>query len=62
MFIDDRRAKETEGQPDEEKYLWIWDGNFPTNHKTDDGKALGRWVNNQRTAKSKGSLKEDRIP
>eukprot|EP00536_Pseudo-nitzschia_multiseries_P007419 jgi/Psemu1/195655/e_gw1.175.46.1 len=39
---------------------WIWDGNVPTTYKTTDGKALGRWVNNQRSAKSKGSLKEER--
>eukprot|EP00592_Proboscia_alata_P014773 CAMPEP_0194396170 /NCGR_PEP_ID=MMETSP0174-20130528/124833_1 /TAXON_ID=216777 /ORGANISM="Proboscia alata, Strain PI-D3" /LENGTH=1160 /DNA_ID=CAMNT_0039192193 /DNA_START=129 /DNA_END=3611 /DNA_ORIENTATION=+ len=37
-----------------------WDGNVPTNFKTKDGKALGRWINNQRSAKSKGSLKPDR--
>ena len=60
-FIDDRRARETEGLPEEEQDLWIWDGNVPTNHKTEDGKALGRWVNNQRTAKQKGSLRDDRI-
>lgn len=60
-FIDDRRVKETDGVPEGEKDLWAWDGNVPTNHKTEDGKALGRWVNNQRTAKSKGTLKEDRI-
>ncbi|KAL7563615.1 hypothetical protein ACA910_013356 [Epithemia clementina (nom. ined.)] len=60
-FIDDRRAKETEGLPEEEQDMWIWDGNVPTNHKTEDGKALGRWVNNQRTAKVKGALRDDRI-
>ena len=40
--------------------VWVWDGNVPTTYKTKDGKALGRWVNNQRSAKSKGNLKEDR--
>jgi hypothetical protein len=39
---------------------WTWDGNVPTNHKTKDGKALGRWVNNQRSARAKGTLKADR--
>lgn len=45
---------------EEEKKAWIWDGNVPTTYKTKDGKALGRWVNNQRSAKSKGSLKDER--
>ena len=39
---------------------WAWDGNVPTTFKTKDGKALGRWVNNQRSAKSKGTLKKER--
>lgn len=37
-----------------------WDGNVPTTYKTKDGKALGRWINNQRSAKHKGVLKLDR--
>ena len=28
--------------------------------QTKDGKALGRWINNQRSAKQKGSLKPER--
>jgi hypothetical protein len=28
--------------------------------KTPDGKALGRWVNNQRSAKAKGNMRRDR--
>lgn len=39
---------------------WKWDGNVPTTYKTKDGKALGRWINNQRSAKTKGSLKPER--
>jgi len=30
------------------------------NLQTPDGKALGRWINNQRSAKNKGTLKTDR--
>merc|ERR1712183_2671 len=37
-----------------------WEGNVPTHYKTSDGKALGRWVGNQRAAKHKGLLKPDR--
>jgi hypothetical protein len=59
-FIDERRKEETDGLNEEEKKEWAWDGNVPTTFKTDDGKALGRWVNNQRSAKSKGALKDDR--
>lgn len=38
-----------------------WDGNVPANHKTDDKppKALGRWVNRQRSAFTKNKLKEE---
>lgn len=39
---------------------WKWDGNVPTTYKTKDSKALGRWINNQRSAKTKGSLKPER--
>lgn len=60
-FINAAREKETKGFSAEEKRSWAWDGNVPTNYKTDDGKALGRWVNNQRTAKTKGTLKDERI-
>jgi Helicase associated domain len=55
-----RRAEETANLSEKDRETWIWDGNVPTNYKSSDGKALGRWVNNQRSAKSKGSLKEDR--
>ena len=59
-FIADRRTEETQGLSEKERNEWIWDGNVPTTFKTKDGKALGRWVNNQRSAKSKGVLKEER--
>jgi hypothetical protein len=59
-FIEDRRKEEPGTMTEEEKKAWIWDGNVPTTYKTKDGKALGRWVNNQRSAKSKGSLKDER--
>jgi hypothetical protein len=59
-FINDRREEETKTMTDEEKNMWVWDGNVPTTYKAKDGKAIGRWVNNQRSAKSKGSLKEER--
>jgi len=59
-FIDDRRQEETVTMPEEDKHLWVWDGNVPTTHKAPDGKALGRWVNNQRSAKSKSALKDER--
>jgi hypothetical protein len=59
-FVEERRKVETKGMSDKEKKDWDWDGNVPTTYKTDDGKALGRWINNQRSAKHKGSLKKDR--
>uniref|UniRef100_A0A6U5G2Q3 Helicase-associated domain-containing protein n=1 Tax=Corethron hystrix TaxID=216773 RepID=A0A6U5G2Q3_9STRA len=39
---------------------WKWDGNVPTNYRTPDGRALGRWINNQRSAKNKNVLKPER--
>lgn len=59
-YIEERRQEETVDFSEEERNEWSWDGNVPTTHKTSDGKALGRWVNNQRSAKSKGTLKADR--
>ena len=59
-FIEERKEEDLKGATQEEKDEWQWDGNVPTTHKTKDGKALGRWINNQRSAKSKGTLKEDR--
>jgi hypothetical protein len=59
-FIEERREVETRGLSQSEKDDWIWDGNVPTTYKTKDGKALGRWVSNQRSAKSKETLREDR--
>jgi len=59
-FADERRAEETKNMSADEKKNWVWDGHVPTNYKTKDGKALGRWINNQRSAHAKGSLKKDR--
>ncbi|GAX26447.1 hypothetical protein FisN_37Hh003 [Fistulifera solaris] len=59
-FITDRKSEETAGMTQKDIDEWMWDGNVPTNYKTKCGKALGRWVNNQRSAKSKGTLKDDR--
>jgi len=59
-FIEETREKATKNLTDEQKAAWIWDGNVPTSHKTSCGKALGRWINNQRSAKAKGALKDDR--
>mmetsp|Transcript_56047 Transcript_56047/g.135664 ORF Transcript_56047/g.135664 Transcript_56047/m.135664 type:complete len:1330 (+) Transcript_56047:258-4247(+) len=59
-YAREREEEETKHMTEEQKAYWSWDGNVPTMYKTKDGKPLGRWVNNQRTAKSKGSLKEER--
>jgi hypothetical protein len=59
-FIEDRKKEDIVDMSEEEIKVWVWDGNVPTTYKSDDGKALGRWVNNQRSAKSKAVLKEDR--
>jgi hypothetical protein len=60
MYVEEQKREETRGMSGTQKKEWEWDGNVPTTYKTKDGKALGRWVNNQRSAKSKGTLKEDR--
>ena len=59
-YAREREEEETKHMTEEQKAYWSWDGNVPTMYKTKDGKPLGRWVNNQRTAKSKGTLKEER--
>lgn len=38
-----------------------WDGNVPANYKTKDGKALGRWVNRQRSNYGKKKIKKEQI-
>jgi Helicase associated domain len=38
-----------------------WDGNVPANYKTHDNRALGRWVNRQRSAFHKNKLKKDLV-
>ncbi len=60
VYVKEQRIKETANMPEEDKAKWEWSGNVPTMYKTKDGKALGRWINNQRSAKSKGSLKVER--
>jgi Helicase associated domain len=60
QFKQDRMDEETSGATEEAVAEWVWDGNVPTTYKTKDGKALGRWINNQRSAKSKGTLKDER--
>jgi len=60
QYKEEQRKKQTIGLSDKEREEWKWDGNVPTMYKTKEGKALGRWINNQRSAKSKGTLKEDR--
>ena len=59
-FIEERKKDGTAGMTEAQRAEWAWDGNVPTTYKTKDGKALGRWVNNQRSAKSKGTLKKER--
>lgn len=59
-FIEETREKSTKNMTDEQKAAWIWDGNVQTSYKAPCGKALGRWINNQRSAKAKGALKDDR--
>ena len=59
-FIEETREKSTKHMNEKQKAAWIWDGNVPTSYKTRCGKALGRWINNQRSAKAKEALKDDR--
>ena len=58
-FVEDN-VVDTRGMSEKERKEVEWDGNVPTTYRTKDGKALGRWINNQRSAKHKGSLKKDR--
>jgi hypothetical protein len=49
-YVNDRKAVDGD-----------WDGNVPANYKTNDAppKALGRWINRQRTAHQKHKLKAE---
>ena len=58
-FVEQRKV-DTRGMTEKERKEVEWDGNVPTTYRTKDGKALGRWVNNQRSAKHKGVLKKER--
>ena len=60
LYVKEEKEKASKGLSDEEIVKWEWSGNVPTMFKTKDGKALGRWINNQRSAKSKGTLKRER--
>jgi hypothetical protein len=57
-YIKETREMATRHMNDEQKAAWIWDGNVPARYKTPCGKALGAWINKQRTAKAK--LKDNR--
>jgi len=64
QYVEEQKEKEIRGMAkeaaSEHLVTWEWSGNVPTMYKRKDGKALGRWINNQRSAKSKGTLKMDR--
>jgi hypothetical protein len=59
-YAEIKRAEGMKYLSGKEKETYEWDGNVPTTYKTPDGKALGRWVNNQRSAKAKGNMRRDR--
>jgi hypothetical protein len=59
-YIENTREMATRHMNDEQKAKWIWDGNVPTSHKTPCGKALGKWISTQRTAKTDNTLKDIR--
>ena len=52
QYVEERKAADPNSS---------WDGNVPANHKTSDNppKALGRWINRQRSAYGKGTLKKE---
>lgn len=51
-YVEQRKAEDPKGK---------WDGNVPSNYKTNDSppKALGRWVNRQRSNYGKKKLKKE---
>jgi len=60
QYIEETRKEETQHMNEEEKAAWVWNGKVPQYYKTASGKLLGTWVNTQRVAKKKGTLKDDR--
>mmetsp|Transcript_14315 Transcript_14315/g.23671 ORF Transcript_14315/g.23671 Transcript_14315/m.23671 type:complete len:255 (+) Transcript_14315:52-816(+) len=61
-YVDERCKEETKYMPEYQKKTWVWDGNVPFLYQTKDDEkgCLGNWVDTQRRAKRKGTLKEDR--
>ena len=59
-YIEEIHEMATKHMNEEQKAAWIWNGHVPKGYKTPCGKALGRWINTQRTAKAKDTLKDDR--
>ena len=59
-YIEEICEKATRHMNEDQKVAWIWDGNVPQNYKTPCGKALGKWISKQRSAKAKDILKDDR--
>ncbi|KAI2511094.1 hypothetical protein MHU86_3229 [Fragilaria crotonensis] len=59
-FVEEQKV-DTRGMTEKERKEVEWDGNVPTTYRTKDGKALGRWINNQRSAKHKECLRKREI-
>jgi len=59
-YIEEIREMATRHMNEDQKAAWIWDGNVPTSYKTPCGKALGKWISTQRSAKAEDALRDDR--